>query len=171
MSDETSRPVVINRADGTELRLRRCSPADRYRFRAVFRAYRKAGRANSLSLLGVAGRDALPYLDEIDARRLKESEVIEWVNHPEGQREAVLLSLRADNPKATMDDVDALGLDDDGLLRAAAGVFNLDVVAAATEGDGPAGPLAGGAAGGPTGTTGGTPTPSGADSASGPTTP
>lgn len=128
MSDAIlSTPIVLNRVDGTSITFKRCSPADRIRLRAIFRTYRKAWFVESLSMLGIRGRDALPDLNALDGRRIRESHVIEWLNDPEGQNEAILLSLRIDNPAAEMDAVHALDLNDDERLTVGAGVMNVPV--------------------------------------------
>lgn len=181
MSNATaSEPVTLNRRDGGTLTFPRCSPSDWFRLRYIFRAYRKAGRLQTLGLVGITGKDAVPYLDEIDARRLPDDDVAEFINHPEGQREAILLSLRVADPNAAMSAVDAMGLDEGEMFKVAVGVFpNLRIVtkAPATAGQpegGPGDPLAGSgppAAGESSATGGETPTGSAAGSVPGPTTP
>lgn len=136
MGDEVlSQPVTLNRADGSTVTLKRCSPADRLQFRQAFRFYRKMLLNESLSLRGINGKEAVEHLTKFDARRLYESDVDQWVLEPEGQNEALLLSLRKDNPGATAEDVFALGLTDDEKFVAAAGVLNIPLKAA-TEGEG-----------------------------------
>jgi hypothetical protein len=154
-----STPVTLNRADGSSLTFKRCSPADRIAYRRVFRLYRKHWLAESLRVLGIAGDAAVAHLNRLDAAPLKESHLVNLLNEPEGQHEAILLSLRADKPDATIDDVYALNLNDDESLTVAAGVMNVPLV-----------PVKGGAdplpespppRGGGTGTGSPTPTPSG----------
>jgi hypothetical protein len=124
-----SQPVTLNRASGETLTFPRCSPADRIAFRAIFRQYRKVWLRESLQVLGITGAAAVDHFNALDRARLYESDVVRWLNEPEGQREAVLLSLRKDKAAATMDDVDAFALDDDELLTVAAGVFNIPLAA------------------------------------------
>jgi hypothetical protein len=185
MSNATaSEPVTLNRPGGGTLTFPRCSPSDWYRLRYIFRAYRKAGRLQTLGLVGITGKDAVPHLDEIDAKRLPDDDVAEFINHPEGQREAILLSLRVADPNAAMSAVDAMGLDEGEMFKVAVGVFpNLRIVtkapdtSPATAGQpegGPGDPLAGSGPPGPgesSATGEGTPTGSAADSEPAPTTP
>lgn len=166
--DKFSKPVVLNRPDGSSLTFRVLSPVQREQYRKAFRTARKAGRAVSLGILGITGKDAIPYMDEIDARKVRESHLIEWLNHDEGQHHAILLSMRADNPKAELDDVYALALDPDERLTVAAGVMLVPLVPV-MEGAAGGDPLpASGPANGGTATGGERPTSSG-DSADTPT--
>lgn len=169
IDDLLSRPVTLNRADGTALTFRILSPAQRMQFRAVFRTYRKMWLIESLRLLGFEGREAVAYCNELDGRRVREGHIVEWLNEPEGQNEAILLSLRSANPAATMEDVHALGLSDDERLTAGAGVLLVKVGPAkgGTDAEGEA-PFAAAPGTGGTGTTDATPTSS-ADSADTPT--
>ena len=132
--DALSQPVTLNRADGTALTFRILSPAQRMQYRAVFRTYRKMWLIETLRLLGIEGRDAIPHCNELDGRRVRESHIVAWLNEPEGLNEAILLSLRSANPAATMDDVYALGLDDDERLTVGAGVMMLRVTGGPAKG-------------------------------------
>lgn len=149
MSDDAlSQPVVIERPDGKTLSFKRCSPADRLAFRSIFRMYRRIGFKACLDLEGVPPKDRAPYYAFFEGRRLYESDVIAWLNEPEGQHEAILLSLRTALPekereRLTLADVHALDLDRDELLTVAAGVMNVPLSNGKGEGQKP-NPLAGG---------------------------
>lgn len=152
---DLSEPVVVVKGDGTLVKLRRITPTDRITYRWVFRTYRAVVLKHFME---VTGYDPLPALKELAAQRLKDSDVDKWVFELEGQREAVLLSLRSGKPEAeqksiTLADVDALGFDDNQLFYAAVGVMNLKL---AEKTGGPGDPLPKGAA---TTTGTGSPTP------------
>lgn len=157
-----STPFVLNRGGLPSLAFPLCSPGDHFRLRNIFRAYRKAWRADSLRIAGVEGAAQVPHLDEIDTRGVTEDDEVKFVNMPEGAREAVLLSLKRGNAGATLDDVDALGLSDAERLTVAAAVLNFRLV--------PKGSGSGGGGGNPLpevppATGGGTPDESAAGSA------
>lgn len=160
MSDALlSTPVVLNRSDGSSREFKKCSPADRIAYRRIFRLYRKQWLVDSLRTLGITGEAALPHLNKLDGTHLRESHVADWLNDWDGQTEAILLSLRHDNPDATIEDVYALDLSDGEALKVAAGVFNVPLV-----------PLKGGSESDrPLAGSGGTPTGAAAPTSSGTT--
>lgn len=148
---------VLNRADGGELRLAKLSPSAILRFREAFRHWRKSQLVESLALVGAGQAEALKVLNQFDAKRLPMEAVYEWVNEPEGQATAVILSLRAARPEAGNADLDALALDESEMLHAAAGVLGMSVVTRPA-GEKPDTPVPTTAASGETATGGETPT-------------
>lgn len=129
----TSQPVILNRPDGSVIEFTRLSPSYRIRFRNAFRFARKVALYETLRLTGASTEETRKALNEFDARRLNERDVERWVDDPEGQREAVLLSLAMKSP-ALLDaedkyaPVDAAGLDDREMHEVAAGVMGLRLV-------------------------------------------
>jgi hypothetical protein len=127
-AEDLSQPIVLNRADGSELRFPHCTPLDRRTFRAIFRNYRKMLLRENLRLVGVNGEAGLRWLNEFDNRHLDEGDVIEWLNDPDGQDQAILLSRQHDDPKAEVDWVYSLNLTAQESLTVAAGVMNIPLV-------------------------------------------
>ena len=128
---DTSEPVVIVReSDGTIVKLQRCTPDDKISLRWVFRTWRGALMKHLIESWGLSVKDAVPYLHEIVSRPLYDSDVDRWLLEPEGQREAILLSLQSgksdeERKQIGFADVNALGLSDGERLTAAIGVMNL----------------------------------------------
>ena len=129
MSDDAlSAPVILNRADGSVLTFKKCTPRERLAFRAILRQYRKAWLRQSLDIEGIAGETRIAYYNALDSRRLYESDAIRFLNEMEGQYEVILLSLQLDKPDAAMEDVYAFNLSDEEALTLAAGVLNIPLV-------------------------------------------
>lgn len=134
--DELSTPFVLNRVSGPPLTFKLVMASGRIAFRNAFVQDRKEKLTLSLVMLGIPLEDALKKLNDFDARahRLQESDALGWVRDDDGQREAVILSLRRDDPKAGDAEFDALDLAPDERKRVAAAVLNVSLV---KDGDGP----------------------------------
>jgi hypothetical protein len=129
MHDPTngSRLITVNTAEGERI-FKKCTPSDRIAFANAFRLYRKMKLIENMKLLGVPDDEYLKRLNEFDAQLIPDEAAIRWIEEPHGQFEAVLLSLRHDNPKAGYAEVSALGLDRFQLFELAAKVMNLKLV-------------------------------------------
>lgn len=128
MNANTSQPFILNRPDGTAVEFPILSPSDRIAFRNAFRLFRKRQKGINLKLTGATDKEVRDELDAFDARRLPERDVEDWIFDPEGQREAVLLSLRRSNPQAGESEVDALDLGEFDGLTVAAAVMRIKLV-------------------------------------------
>lgn len=128
--NELSRPVVLNR-EGKSLTFKRLTPSQIVgEFRSSFLLERKGKLIETLALIGITGPAAIPHCDQFDAKahKLRDADVLRWVNDPVGRKRAILLSLQRDNPKAGDAEFDALELTPGEQLRVAAGVLGLEVV-------------------------------------------
>lgn len=128
MSPNTSQPFTLNRPDGSAIEFPLLTPSDRIAFRNEFRLWRKMQIIANLRLIGANGADVLKALNDFDARRLPERDVERWVDEPEGQAAAILLSMEHVKANATDNDVDALGLTDRERHEVAAGVMGFKLV-------------------------------------------
>lgn len=125
--NELSRPFVLNR-EGKSLSFKRVTPSQIVgEFRSSFLLYRKGKLIETLTLIGITGADIIPHCDRFDEKshKLRDSDVMRWVNDPPGRKRAILLSLQIDDPKADDAEFDALDLTPAEQMRVAAGVLGL----------------------------------------------
>src|SRR5688500_10541207 len=108
--DSLSQPFVLHRTDGTRREFKKVAPEDRISFRAIFKEYRRYGIVAFLNIEGVPLKDRVPHYAAFERQRVYESDALGWLLEPEGQNEAILLSLRRENANAEMKDVHALKL-------------------------------------------------------------
>jgi hypothetical protein len=126
--NELSHPVTLNRDGKPSLTFKRLLPSIIIgEYRSSFLLYRKAKLVESLVLLGISGPAAIPYLDAFDARsdKLRDADVMRWVNDPPGRKRAILLSMQIDDPKADDGAFDALDLTAAEQIRVGAGVLGM----------------------------------------------
>lgn len=124
----TSQPFTLNRADGKTITFPILTPSDRVKYRNEFRLARKTARLINLRLTGASSEEIRKDLNEFDTIRLAERDVEEWVLDPQGQQEALILSMQHDHPNADEKFVDALGLTADETQDAAAAVLGIKLV-------------------------------------------
>jgi hypothetical protein len=115
------RYFVLNRPEG-EARFAMLAPSDFEKLAGLLRTHRKTQLMINLKLTDIDGETALKKLDELDSRKIRYSDIVEWVNTHEGMFHFVLRSIQKEKPDATDADVDAVIHDNAELLKVAAGV-------------------------------------------------
>lgn len=122
--------VTLNPSTG-ERHLKRLWPSDWVRLGNTLRITRKARKREELRV-GEASEDvAKEELGKLDKLPVKHLDILAFVNEPEGQYAAILLSLGKDKPGASADDLEAdlvsLELAYSDWMGVAASLLNLQV--------------------------------------------
>jgi hypothetical protein len=133
--DELSRPFVLNR-EGASLTFQRVTPSQIVgEYRSSFLLYRKGKLIETLTLMRITGADAIAHCDKFDEKsyKLRDADVLRWVNDPPGRKRAIMLSLQRDKPNAGDAEFDALNLTPAEQMKVAAAVLGLELV---SEGEG-----------------------------------
>lgn len=103
-----SRLVVVNRPDGSDVNLRKLSPADWVSLGNTLRANRKSALRVDLACGTMTADEQRAKLDAFDRRPVKYADVERFVNTLDGQYAVLRLAAQRHDPSADDDGIDLL---------------------------------------------------------------
>jgi hypothetical protein len=136
-----SRTVAALLLDGGTIDLQKLTPSDFVALANFIVKPRREKLEANAKAAGYTGKELFERLNEFDSRPITRAEIIDAVKLPDVQAEVFRRSLARQKPDATIDDVDALGIDMDEGYRLALSLLHIPVRVTAA----PATPPKGGA--------------------------